>query len=554
MRTAAKWGVLALSVAMWCGGFVAGPLQPASASVDRSGARPGPARFVSVPPSRILDTRTSGRALAAGGQVKVLAAGAFGVGVNATSLVVNITATETQGPGFVTAWNGETVRPLASNLGVEHAGHTVSNLATVPVGLDGSFTVYVSVGSHIVLDVFGFYEPAQSGASGRLTTLAPGRVFDSRTDGGRRTPGSTTRIGLSPAIPLSASAAVLNITIDDASAPGFWTAFPAGSARPGTANVNVQETHQTLANQAIVPVTGGAVEIYSQTGGHLIVDVVGWYSGVTDPVSNVGLYVAVAPTRVLDTREVGLLNPIEDQLKPRAGWTIEVDYELRLVVPATAQAVALNATVAYPDLPGYVTVWAAGTQRPTASSLNAFRRGQVVANHVISPLGTRGFSMYTQQQAHLIVDVAGYFTGTPVSSSLAAPNNQVIEKLTHLSIPAMGIDRDLRIGLEDATLDRGPMRWLFSSEAGELGTMRILGHRASHGAPFLGLGNLAAGDRITLTNATGRHVYVVTGSRVVLPNEVMGLADAATANLQLVACHPIGSAEQRLVVRAELVE
>jgi sortase (surface protein transpeptidase) len=41
---------------------------------------------------------------------------------------------------------------------------------------------------------------------------------------------------------------------------------------------------------------------------------------------------------------------------------------------------------------------------------------------------------------------------------------------------------------------------------------------------------------------------------VVSPQEVLGLVDNGTANMNLIACHPIGSTEQRLVVHAELTE
>ena len=125
---------------------------------------------------------------------------------------------------------------------------------------------------------------------------------------------------------------------------------------------------------------------------------------------------------------------------------------------------------------------------------------------------------------------------------------------TRLSVPVLGLDVELTAGLDESTLDQGPMRWLLSSEAGQLGTVRVLGHRTSHGGPFLGLANLRPGDRIIATNALGRHVYVVTGSVVVDPDDVQRLEDPTTENLHLIACHPIGSVTERLVVMASLVE
>ena len=45
--------------------------------------------------------------------------------------VVNITATDSEGPGYVTAWNGDGYPPNASNLNLA-PGKTVPNFAIVP--------------------------------------------------------------------------------------------------------------------------------------------------------------------------------------------------------------------------------------------------------------------------------------------------------------------------------------------------------------------------------------------------------------------------------------
>jgi hypothetical protein len=60
--------------------------------------------------------------------------------------------------------------------------------------------------------------------------------------------------------------------------------------------------------------------------------------------------------------------------------------------------------------PGYVTVWPSGQSLPTASNLN-LAAGDVRANLVIVPVGAGGHvSLYTQNGAHLLADVAGWFT------------------------------------------------------------------------------------------------------------------------------------------------
>jgi hypothetical protein len=74
--------------------------------------------------------------------------------------------------------------------------------------------------------------------------------------------------------------------------------------------------------------------------------------------------------------------------------------------------VVVNATVTQTTGAGFFSLWPARTYRPTASSLNATRANQTIANHVITPVTTAGFSFYTQNGAHLVADITGWYTGT----------------------------------------------------------------------------------------------------------------------------------------------
>lgn len=74
-------------------------------------------------------------------------------GVGAVSL--NVTVTEPVGAGFVTVY-GCGVRPWASNVN-SVAGQTVPNAVLTPVGGDGSFCVYTSMSTHVVLDLNGWF-------------------------------------------------------------------------------------------------------------------------------------------------------------------------------------------------------------------------------------------------------------------------------------------------------------------------------------------------------------------------------------------------------------
>ena len=83
-------------------------------------------------------------------------------------------------------------------------------------------------------------------------------------------------------------------------------------------------------------------------------------------------------------------------------------------VPASGvSAVVVNVTVTEPDAPGNLSVYPAGAGRPAVSNVN-FAAGQSVPNLVTVPVGADGriaLSNNSTGATHVIVDVAGYYTG-----------------------------------------------------------------------------------------------------------------------------------------------
>ena len=119
--------------------------------------------------------------------------------------------------------------------------------------------------------------------------------------------------------------------------------------------------------------------------------------------SEVSEFVPVAPVRILDTRESGT--------KPAAGSTTLLTITGTPGVPSTGVvAVVLNVTATEATAPGFVTVYPAGSNRPTASNLNLEFAGQTIPNLVTVRVGTAGqVALFTQSGTHLIADVAGYY-------------------------------------------------------------------------------------------------------------------------------------------------
>ena len=102
-------------------------------------------------------------------------------------------------------------------------------------------------------------------------------------------------------------------------------------------------------------------------------------------------------------------------------------------------------------------------------------------------------------------------------------------------------------------LDAGPAFYPGSGRPGESFTIAIAGHRTTHTHPFWSLDRLTRGDRIVILWTGRRHVYEVTGSRVVAPTDWSVTREEGLERLVLTTCTPRFSARQRLVIFARVV-
>ena len=381
---------------------------------------------------RLLDTRQSAP-VQAGGTISVSVTGSAPLPAlgTVTAAVLNLTVTPPSGPGFWTVWPHTRSRPEASNLNVDElqnlAGNVTPNLVTVPVGPDGVVDVYSSGGGNVIVDLLGYYTPADVATVGRFEPLAaPARVLDTR---GRATfaPGETRAFTVPGAA--GASAVAVNLTAVTNN-PGFWQVYAQGSPAPATSNLNSPAGFSAaIANQAIVTVDpAGAISIYSEGGGDLLIDLVGTYTGSGAAASTTGLFVPMtSPTRIVDTRIAGL-NPLGGTTRPSIKTSFEVPITTNPIIGRPdVSAVVLNATTVDALTIGYITVGTAGATNPTVapstSTMNVVRPSQMLANHAIVPVSTRGFSMYTEPGGHLLADLAGYFVGSPAAAPFGPRTN-----------------------------------------------------------------------------------------------------------------------------------
>lgn len=138
-----------------------------------------------------------------------------------------------------------------------------------------------------------------------------------------------------------------------------------------------------------------------------------------------------------------------------------------------------------------------------------------------------------------------------IPSNPRAPTPEVV--LGTIRIPAIDLSWTLGQGMTLTAIDRGPSHWPGTALPGELGNMVIAGHRTTKGAPFRHLDSLVPGDEIVFDVGVATHVYAVTETLIVYPEDVW-IADQTEEHLvTLFACHPVGSARQRIVVRGEWV-
>ncbi len=126
-----------------------------------------PSSVVTIDPARILDTRTPlgvpiAKPVGPNETITVQVAGVGGVPLNATGVILTLTATDATVPTFITATPTGTPRSTTSvlNPGVTAA---IANTITMSLGTQGRIDLYNPAGSvHLVADVTGYLIPGGS--------------------------------------------------------------------------------------------------------------------------------------------------------------------------------------------------------------------------------------------------------------------------------------------------------------------------------------------------------------------------------------------------------
>lgn len=260
--------------------------------VDVNGYFPTTTSLTPINPARVLETRpgltTSDNlqqgigARTAGSVTAVQIGGRATVPADASAVVLNVTVTAAQGPGFVTVYPCGTTIPTASNINYI-TGSTVANLVVAKIGSGSQVCVYTSNAIDLIADVNGYF-PART----TYRPLNPARLLETRAGlttidtkfqgGGLRSQNSVLALDVTGrgGVPTGATTAVLNITVTESTAGGFITVYPCGIDPPLASNLNY-DVNTTVANAVIVKIgTNGQVCLLNSGPTQLVVDVAGY--------------------------------------------------------------------------------------------------------------------------------------------------------------------------------------------------------------------------------------------------------------------------------------
>ena len=385
--------------------IVTAPLPPATVG----------SRFVSLAPARIVDTR-----IAIGGTGPTLpgstttytATGVGGVPAGATAVAINVTATDPTEPGYIQVFPADKGTPGASSsVNVDHPGQTVASFVIVGLDATGHFSIFTQSSTQLVVDVFGYFVGVPESTAGRLVTVDPVRVLDTRTGLGIGTVGPVPSQGsvvlaVTSAVPADAAAVVMTVTADQGLAPGYVQVIPTGgtTALRASSNINVDRAGETTANTVVVPLgTNGTVTLFSQSGTHLVADVVGYFTGSSAHSATTGLFTPIEPQRVRDTRVAGTV--------VAAGSTFDVPLAVGRLVAIPPSAVVGTITATDTAASGYVQVFPTGSSTTvgSTSSVNINGADRVVAGATVLATSTGSLTVHNQPATHLVYDVTGFF-------------------------------------------------------------------------------------------------------------------------------------------------
>lgn len=181
---------------------------------------------------------------------------------------------------------------------------------------------------------------------------------------------------------------------------------------------------------------------------------------------------------------------------------------------------------------------------------------------LLLPVGQYVYSRYVQwsiireaNPALIGSPVSDPSTGDPPSGEPTDPGagGTTAGPAWRIYIPKINLGAVLVPGTSSAQLKKGPGVYAEGVDPGESGNLAIAGHRNAYGFWFWHLDKVLPGDLIYITVDSKAYVYQTERNFIVAKNDWSVIAPTTYDAVTLTTCHPIGSTEQRLIVRGKLV-
>jgi hypothetical protein len=243
------------------------------------------------------------------------------------------------------------------------------------------------------------------------------------------------RIAGQQGLPADTSAVSANFTVDRPGGGGYLTASNCAEANPSVSTLNFTPAG-AVANQAIIPLNGGDLCLFSSVPTDVVIDVNGYVSPVGTQT-----FTPVPPTRLRDTRSTVPLIPGQVLRIPVAGGSSPA--------PSTATAVAVNLTTTRSWGSGWIRAFPCGVAEPAVSTLNP-RVGHDLANSAIIPTGADGSICVTSDVAtDVLLDLTGWFGASPAQRFVpVTPVRLTDTRSAHPGLNGGGAPRMLEPGRE----------------------------------------------------------------------------------------------------------
>ena len=386
---------------------------------------PSGGQFASVPIYKLLDTRSGlgeggvAKQLSAGGTVSVSVTGADGVPTDASSVVVNINAINTQAGGYLTAYNADSPDSSAASVGLR-PGINTSQTETVPVSSTGtiSITNHSTAALDVAVAVTGYFSGTSEAAPGDTYFDAPWATIVNTTTGVgaslQQVPASgsiTVQASGNGGIAAGADTAVVQISALNATQSGYLSAYAASSPDPATAALSYTSglTYSTI---AYVPLSAsGQMTITNHGGSPVDIKVVtrGYFMPpATSPAG--GEFWPIDPQFVYGTSSGGT------SLAANASVTIQVTGTGEVPADSNVGEVAEDVIVNSAASNGTLDVYRADGTDPSGTPTVSFLGGdgtdvgyQDAILGTVSPTGAETITNHSNGTVNLQVAVVGWF-------------------------------------------------------------------------------------------------------------------------------------------------